>query len=441
MNSETDLIDSSEIHSLLYRSPARLTISETVGALQVACASMKSMQRLVALALALFFVLQAAAQPTVSSVRASQTPGTTQVAITYDLAHAQGSNCDVTVEVSADGGATYVSATGANGAVGAGIAPGTGKSITWSAEAQWPEQLLTNVRARVTASDADLTPAGMALIPAGSFQMGDNFAEFEARERPVHTVTLSAFYMGRTEVTWAEWQAVRAWGLANGYTDLPEGFGKAADHPVSWVSWSDIVKWCNAASERDGLVPVYRTTTGGVHRNGTDPLVHEAPHMIFPLVSYANNGYRLPTEAEWEKAARGGLSGRRFPWGDTITHSRANYYSSAEFAYDASVTRGYHPSSQWGLHPYTLPVGSFAANGYGLYDMAGNVSEWCNDWWGSVYYSYTPRSDPLGPDFNFDRVIRGGGGSLAAYNRVAYRNYSSPQTRLPYYGFRLARRL
>ena len=210
---------------------------------------------------------------------------------------------------------------------------------------------------------------------------------------PVHTVQVSAFYMGKYEVTKEEWDAVRAWGPANGYTDLPVGGGKAANHPVHTINWYPMVKWCNARSEKEGLTPCY-TVGGAIYKTGNST----------PACNWAANGYRLPSEAEWEKAARGGLVGLNFPWGNTISHSQANYYSywsggHPSHPYDVSPTEGYHPTYAVGGIPYSAPVGSFAPNGYGLYDMAGNIWEWCWDWYSVSYYSSSPSTDPRGPTF------------------------------------------
>jgi formylglycine-generating enzyme required for sulfatase activity len=278
----------------------------------------------------------------------------------------------------------------------------------------------------------------MVEIPAGSFFMGEEGLSQETMdERPVHKVTLSAYKMGETEVTWGQWQEVRDWAVNNGYTDLRGvGAGKGDEHPVYDVSWYDVVKWCNAASEKSGLRPVYYIDDGGaVYRTGN----------VTPFVDYKKNGYRLPTEAEWERAARGGLEGKRFPWGNLISHVEANYSANGNaYSYDVSGYTGYtyHPDYADGDSPYTSPVGSFAANGMGLYDMAGNLWEWCGDWYGSSYYGSSAASEPAGPVSGSYRVPRGGGwyGSAGSCE-VASRGSTEPSRRWHSVGFRLARRL
>jgi formylglycine-generating enzyme len=279
-------------------------------------------------------------------------------------------------------------------------------------------------------------PLSMALIPAGWFTMGDTFGDtFNAdwqgsrgNETPLHSVFVSAFYMDRTEVTKALWDEVKAWNGRNGYVYNNAGLGKAAKHPVQTVSWYDAVKWCNARSQKEGRTPAYYTDAAltQVYKTG----------QVAPYVNW-NTGYRLPTEAEWEKAARGGTSGHRFPWSDveTITHSQANYNSSSAYAWDISPTRGIHPAFNTG-DPYTSPVGYFAPNGYGLYDMAGNVMEWCWDRNGA--YSSDAQTDPRGPSTGSNRVMRGGSwGSNQGQTRVACRIDLNPPTFVFYsVGFR-----
>ncbi len=357
--------------------------------------------------------------PVVSNVRASQRLGTQLVDIFYDVADAESNNLTIAVVVSDTGGATYaVPATSFSGDVGGNIAPGANKKIVWDAGKDWPNKFSANMRFRVTANNttAPLAPSGMVLIPAGSFQMGDALGDGYSDERPLHTVQVSAFYMDKYLVTKALWDQVYQWATNHGYGFDHAGAGKASNHPVQGVSWYDVVKWCNARSEQEGRVPAYYTTAAQttVYRSGRVDVQNS-------WVKW-NGGYRLPTEAEWEKAARGGLSGKRFPWGFTITHNQANYYSDSVYSYDVSLTRGYHPSYNDGVGPYTSPVGYFAPNGYGLYDMAGNVFEWCWDWYGS--YSSGSQTDPRGTESGANRVARGGTWSYySLVCRVSMREY------------------
>jgi formylglycine-generating enzyme required for sulfatase activity len=276
------------------------------------------------------------------------------------------------------------------------------------------------------------TADGMALIPAGSFTMGDTL-DGESDAIPI-SVTVSAFYMDTNLVSYSQWLTVYNWATANGYDFDNAGSGNAGNNPVQTVLWSDCVAWCNARSAQAGLTPAYYSDAGftQVYTNANGSSVY---------MNMTNSGYRLPTEAEWEKAARGGLSGQRFPWGDTISESHANYLGdTADFSYDLGPN-GINAAFDTGEYPNTSPVGYFAANGYGLYDMAGNVDEWCWDWYGTPYGQPTT-TNPTGPATGSYRVLRSGGWhDDAKLAQCAYRSHSYPINNLNEFGFRCVRGL
>jgi len=269
---------------------------------------------------------------------------------------------------------------------------------------------LSGNAATATTASTLAIPPGMALIPAGSFTMGDTLDGLTDAV-PV-SVTVSAFYMDVNLESYSQWQSVYFWATNQGYGFRNLDAGRAANNPVQSVDWYDCVKWCNARSQQAGKTPVYYTDAGltQVYTNGETDAVY---------VNWTPKGYRLPTEAEWEKAARGGLSGLRFPWGNIISENLANYYGlTASYTFDLGPN-GYNVAFTNGVQPYTSPAGYFAPNGYGLYDMVGNLAEWCWDWYGTPYAG---GSDPRGPTSGTVRVIRGTGWNISAgYGRTAHR--------------------
>jgi sulfatase modifying factor 1 len=284
-----------------------------------------------------------------------------------------------------------------------------------------------------------LPTAGMALIPGATFAFGD---ALDGESDAIATnVTVSAFYMDTNLVSYTQWQSVFNWATNNGYGFDNTGSDKATNHPVQTVNWFDTLKWSNARSVRAGLTPVYYTDMAM-----TQVYTIGDSNVVYP--NWSANGYRLPTEAEWELAARGGLSGQRFPWGNTISESQANYYgdpNGTAISQDAlfdSGPAGYNTNFTAMGFPDTSPVGFFAPNGYGLCDMAGNVDEWCWDWYAAPPYPagspYLGGSDPRGPASGSKRILRGGSWGDYPYGvSCAARNSATPGNPTDYFiGFR-----
>ncbi len=221
--------------------------------------------------------------------------------------------------------------------------------------------------------------------------MGSNNGDSD--EKPVHQVTVSSFWIGKYEVTQKEWQEVMGSNPSN---------WKGDNLPVEQISWNDAVDYCNKRSIKEGLSPCYSGSGAGITCN------------------WNADGYRLPTEAEWEFAARGGVYSKGYKY------SGSNDLGSVAWYTDNSGSK-------------THSVGSKAANELGIHDMSGNVFEWCWDWYGS-YYSSSPNNNPTGPDSEILRLSRGGGWNVNAFGlRVAYRFEGGPGGRGSATGFRLCR--
>jgi formylglycine-generating enzyme required for sulfatase activity len=298
----------------------------------------------------------------------------------------------------------------------------------------------------------------LKLIPAGEFLMGttpaqvaenlrqlrDAMKEFFDDEQPQHRVRIARpFYLGLTEVTVGQFRQVvessgyrteaerdgkGGWGWNEAkktteqdprYSWRNPGFPQSDDHPVTNVSWNDAIAFCNALSERDGLTPYYRFGAG--QTSGGD-------------------GYRLPTEAEWEYACRARTTSRYQSGDDHETLATVGNICDG-------TARAKYPNWTWAIaardgYVFTAPVGRFTPNGFGLYDMHGNVWEWCWDGYKADYYKEAPLDNPQGPSSASDRVLRGGSWNDVPQNaRSANRHGFTPDDRLLSLGFRLSRGL
>jgi formylglycine-generating enzyme required for sulfatase activity len=290
----------------------------------------------------------------------------------------------------------------------------------------------------------------MVLIPPGTFQMGSPDTEpgrTTARETPQHSVTLSAgFYMGNFPVTQDLYTSVMGsnpsyFSVAN--SREPADNEVAGKRPVEMVSWYDALVFCNKLSVQEGLNPIYSisgstdpTLWGDVPATANDP--------TWDAVSKVSgaNGYRLPTEAEWEYACRAG-KGTAFNCG-TATPTDTSGYDAIVAPlgwYTANSGDTTLTGAEYTASMKTHEVGKKAANAWGLYDMHGNVYEWCGDWYNASYYSEAGAgADPAGPAAGSYRVSRGGYWYDAArYLRSAFRSYYFPWDRFDYIGFRLVR--
>jgi formylglycine-generating enzyme len=243
----------------------------------------------------------------------------------------------------------------------------------------------------------------MTYVEGGSFQMGSDYVVATSDEQPVHKVLVDGFYLGKYPVTQEQYQKVTG--------KNPSDFDSArysSNWPVAHVSWYDAVVFCNRLSIQEGRKPAYELGgSSDPDRWGTAPN-DDSPRWDSVKVNWEANGYRLPTEAEWEFAARGGVKSRGY------RYAGSNYPNEVAWYCDNAVHgRG--------------AVGEKRPNELGLYDMSGNVYEWCWDWYDGDYYKQSPAANPRGPVSGSNRVCRGGcWGSFTQHVRTANRSINTP---------------
>lgn len=259
----------------------------------------------------------------------------------------------------------------------------------------------------------EYVPNPMVYIAGGIFEMGDTWNMGEDDEKPAHYVLVDSFYLSRFEVTFHEYDR---YCFETGKALPPDdGLGRGA-RPVVNIDWYDAIEYCNWKSLKEGLLPCYI-----IDKNRKDPnnLGGYDSKKWIVTCDFTVDGYRLPTEAEWEYAARGGNFPMPYVYSGSDNPAMVGWYDFSE-----------------SIDP-PFPAGLKHPNSLGLYDMSGNVWEWCWDWYGP-YASYT-NENPAGPLQGYSHVIRGGSvNSLPGHLRIANRNYPFPYMSSYYIGFRLA---
>jgi formylglycine-generating enzyme required for sulfatase activity len=257
-------------------------------------------------------------------------------------------------------------------------------------------------------------PENFVRIEGGVYMIGSPPAEMKRESNEAqHRVTVGAFYMGKYEVTQMEYEEIMGTN--------PSGF-KGANLPVEQVTWFDAREYCNKRSSKEGLAPAYN-----INRGRNDPRNLRDDTVKWQVTwNKTANGYRLPTEAEWEFACRAGVMGP-FTFGDDINTNQANFNGNTPYA---------NSGAKGSYRQRTTEVGTFPPNSWGLYDMHGNVWEWCWDWFG--VYSMASQNNPTGPTSGAGRVLRGGSwGNQAQYLRSAYRSGNAPMYKFRHLGFRV----
>jgi len=352
--------------------------------------------------------------PVIETVNVEQRINTKKVDIYYDVLDFDNDNLLVLVKVSDDGGVTFkIPAQTFSGDYGLGIIPGSDKHIMWNAGIDYPEHVGENYRVKLIVSDAKINV--LSQVEEGSFLMGEG----AGIDDPVHEIVLDVYGICPHAVSNEEYKLFcdatnRNYPQEGSNYQAPTGyFLNYKDYPVVGISWYDAVSYCNWLSELDNLEPCYNLS-----------------NWIFDPTK---SGYHLPTEAQWEKAARGALSQKTFPWGDTAPGNRCNYSGYAGALLETM------PDFD-GQGRGTIQVESLNTNYYGMYNIAGNVWEWCNDWYQRNYYDVSPSENPLGPESGEEKVIRGGAWNTSDIKlHCAFRDRYSPGIKQYDIGFRIAK--